>query len=140
MLHCAHSEQMSCCDGRAVRRCKVALRAKAFGEKTNVGDLTTLPSDITSKAAIQHVYGSLPDLTVHITGETLPAFLGMQPGGLSPLMPKVRVPSVWRAGHHPRYGCPPVPRHGNFSLKLCQNCVWLATVPGKSCMRHVVCR
>ena len=67
----------------------MALRVKAFGAKASASELAALPSKVDSKTALQHIYSILPDLTVHITGETLPAFMGMQPGGLSPLTPKV---------------------------------------------------
>jgi hypothetical protein len=38
---------------------------------------------------LQQVYELLPTFTAHITAESMPAFMGMRPGGVSPFTPKV---------------------------------------------------
>ena len=63
---------------------------KPFGDSLDEDDLITVDSSAPPKVVLQSVYAELPEFTVHVTGAAMQAFLGMQPGGVNPLTPKVR--------------------------------------------------
>jgi hypothetical protein len=66
------------------------MRLKPFGDEQDEDDLVTLDPAASTKVMLQMLYDELPEFTVHVTSESMQAFLGMQPGGVSPLTPKAR--------------------------------------------------
>jgi hypothetical protein len=70
-------------------RCNLELSLKPFGLELDEDDLIRLDTAIDGKGVLQQVYELLPTFTVHITAESMPAFMGMRPGGVSPFTPKV---------------------------------------------------
>ena len=65
------------------------LRLKGFGDGVDAHELKAVEVSTDSKAVLQLVYADLHEFTTHVSGDTMQSFLGMQPGGNSPFMPKV---------------------------------------------------
>ena len=72
------------------RRCRFQMKIKPFGDDSSVEDLVSYDGPWDSKSLLAHLYEHLPEFTTRMTTESLPGFLGMQPGGNSPFTPKVR--------------------------------------------------
>ena len=62
---------------------------KPFGTDLDSDDVVSVPTDLSAKEVLKFVQKHVPDSTIHVTSETMPAFIGMKPGGIDPLTPKV---------------------------------------------------
>jgi hypothetical protein len=85
-----------------VCRCHWQLRLKPFGDELDEDDLVTLDATAAPKEVLARVHDEVPEFTVHVTADSMQAFLGMQPGGVNPFTPKVLRPRVPALQHRQR--------------------------------------
>lgn len=73
----------------ATDACHAELLIKPFGNELDVSHLLGYSGPVDAKAVQREVYEHIPEFTTHMTAQSLPGFLGLQPGGLNPFTPKV---------------------------------------------------